>query len=154
MRHHALFFLLFALSGANAQWTTNQNSFWNFGSKFTDGGTKVWTECGWMEVCGASLLCTDSLLYYCMQCDLCIAGKCIWNVLVFVGILTSYVHWLCINISQRLESATLKNCLLLPIACSFQSYCSPAVVAAYDHLSHLIGSAITHEEQKWAASSM
>ena len=78
----------------------------------------------------------------------------VFEMYSFCGYINSYVHWLCINISQRLESATLKSCLLLPIACSFQSYCSPAVVAAYDHLSHLIGSAVTHEEQKWAASSM
>ena len=48
-----------------------------------------------MEVCGASLLCTDSLLYYCMQCDLYTAGKC--EQYAVVGILASYVHWLCIT---------------------------------------------------------
>lgn len=30
-----------------------------------------------------------------------------------------------------------------------QSSCSPETVRAYDHLSHMIGSAIVHEEEKY-----
>jgi len=37
---------------------------------------------------------------------------------------------------------------IIPVLFVLQSYCPAAVVEAYDHLSHLIGSAITHEEQK------
>ena len=35
-----------------------------------------------------------------------------------------------------------------------QSFCPVQVVETYDHLSHLIGSALVHEEMKWVIASL
>lgn len=49
-----------------------------------------------------------------------------------------------VNFTVGMMNSTFK----ITFHSSMQSYCTKKTIEAYDHLSHLIGSAIVHEEKK------